>query len=509
MTGADGGAIRLIRVYAVWIVLVTAVVIAAAVGMGMTAPSVYQSEAIVVVESRVRASTTPVAPDMGTEKELARSGVVVDPAALALGTTPGRLLEGLVVGVAPDANVLTFTYTHDDPATAQNRAESLAMAYVGYRNSGEAASTPTGAATTSTQHATLVTDAIMPSTPVHRSIWINVGIGLALGLLLGVGTALVRDRMSDRIRGRDDFERISGTTVLATVPRQRRWRRVGERPVILRAPESPAAESFRYLRSRLQPHLDDATTILVTSAGGREGRTTTAANLAVAMAQAGLKVALIDADLRDPRVHTVFGNDNSVGLTSVLAGESTLEQASQETPVERLRLLTAGPAAGNAGDLLVASRLRPVLDALRATCDLVILDSGPVLSVSDPIALAVVCDHVLLVGDYRRTTRRYVTRALEELAEVVHGNVSGVLLNAPRRAGGLVPYGRPQHAGAKPIPGAAAQAALGSARVPPVSTVYSSASASTPVIAGKDRKKPGANPPVPTGDHRRRLSRRG
>jgi hypothetical protein len=139
----------------------------------------------------------------------------------------------------------------------------------------------------------------------------------------------------------------------------------------------------------------------------------------------------------------------------------------------------------------------------------VILDSGPVLSVSDPIALAVVCDHVLLVGDYRRTTRRYVARALAELAEVVHGNVSGVLLNAPRRAGGLVPYGRPQHAGAKPIPGAAAQAALGSARVPPVSTVYSSSSASTPVIAGKDRKKPGADLPLRTGDQRRRLSRRG
>jgi Mrp family chromosome partitioning ATPase len=144
-------------------------------------------------------------------------------------------------------------------------------------------------------------------------------------------------------------------------------------------------------------------------------------------------------------VHTVFGNDNGVGLTSVLTGESTLEQATQQTPVERLRLLTAGPAADNAGDLL-ASRLRPVLDALGASCDLVILDSGPVLGVSDPITLAAVCDHVLLVGDYRRTTRRYVARALAELAEVVHGNVSGVLLNAPRRAGGLVPYGRPQQA---------------------------------------------------------------
>jgi succinoglycan biosynthesis transport protein ExoP len=535
MTGTDG-AVRLIRVYGVWIVLVTAVVIAAAVGMSMTAPLVYQSQAIVVVESRVRANTTPVAPDMGTEKELARSGVVVDPAARALGTTPGRLLEGLVVSVAPDANVLTFTYTHNDAATAQNRAESLAMAYVAYRNSGEAASAKTSVATTSTQHATLVTDAIMPSVPVDRPVWVDVGIGLAVGLLLGVGTALIRDRLSDRIRGRDDFERISGTTVLATVPRQRRRRRDGERPVILRHPESPAAESFRYLRSRLQPNLHGATTILVTSAGRGEGRTTTAANLAVAMAQVGLKVVLIDTDLRDPRMHTLFGDDNSVGLTSVLAGQATLEQALQETSVERLRLLAAGPATGDAGDLLAESRLRPLLDTLRATCDLVIFDSGPVLSVSDPIALAAVCEHVLLVGDYRRTTRRYVARALEELAEVVHGNVSAVLLNAPRRAGGLVPYGRPEHAGAKPIPGTAevrphhdvdvgvvTQAVLGSVAVPPptrpspkaakppVPTVYSSASASTP--AGQDQqesKHPSdADLPGQAGDRLRRLTRRG
>src|SRR3954449_8987408 len=111
MTMTEGGAARLLRVYAVWIVLVTAVVIAAAVGVGMTAPRVYRSEAIVVVESRVRAGTTPVTPDMGTEKELARSGVVVDPAAFALEITSGQLVDGLVVSVEPDANVLTFAYT--------------------------------------------------------------------------------------------------------------------------------------------------------------------------------------------------------------------------------------------------------------------------------------------------------------------------------------------------------------------------------------------------------------
>jgi capsular exopolysaccharide synthesis family protein len=333
--------------------------------------------------------------------------------------------------------------------------------------------------------------------------------------------------LSDRIRGRADFERVSGTTVLATVPAYRRRRRDGESPVILRAPESPAAESFRYLRSRLQPHLRGASTILVASAGGREGRTTTAANLAVAMAQAGLNVVLIDADMRHPRLHEVFGVENAVGLTSVLAAPGTLQQAVRETSVPRLRLLAGGPPTGNAGDLLVQSRLGPVLDAVAASCDLVILDSGAVLSVSDPIALAAFCDHVLLVGDCRRTTRRYVARALAELAEVVHGNVSGVLLNTPRMTG--APHGRPEHAvvsgtaaagpGAAPAsvgpasvgPASVGPAAVGSAAVPQTPTVYGSASVPVPAIpghAGESGHPAGADLPH-AADRRRRLTRRG
>jgi capsular exopolysaccharide synthesis family protein len=512
MTG--GGAARLIRVYAAWIVLVTAVVIAAAIGVSMTAPRVYRSEAIVVVEARVRANTTPVPPDMGTEKEIASSGLVVDPAARQLGVTPGALLEGLVISVAPDANVLTFRVTNANAATAQEHAEALAQAYVSYRNSGEAAGA-NAAAGTSTQHATVVTDAELPSAPVGRSIWINVAVGLAIGLLLGVGTALIRDRLSDRIRGRDDFERVSGATVLATVPRVRgrRGRRGadGGRPIILSAPQSPAAESFRYLRSRLQPLLRDGAIVLVTSAGEREGRTVTATNLAVAMAQAGLRVVLVDADLRNPQVHAAFGDDNTVGLTNMLAGEPTAAKAVRDTPVARLRLLAAGPPAQNAGDLLAGNRLRRILDSLRAECDLIVMDSGPVLSVSDTIALAAVSDHVLLVGDYRRTTRSYVARALDELGEVVEGNVSGVLLNAPRSAGGLTPDGRSQPAGAPPVPlgagepapdrptGGARPAAAGSAVAGSAvgsAAVGSAAVGSAAVPGGKPPAMPGEKPPA-------------
>ena len=447
---ANGGPARLVRVYGLWIVLVTAVVMVAAYGMSRKAPVEYKSSAIVVVEARVRANTTPLPPDMGTEKELARSGLVVDPAARKLGMDSPDLVKGLVVSVAPDADVLTFSYTATDPRTAQRRAAALAAAYVDYRNAGEAnesSSAAKRAAAASTQHATLVTPAGLPDKPVSRPIWIDLAVGLVVGLLLGVGTALIRDRLSDRIRGLADFERVAGITVLATVPRLP-WRlRRKPLPITLCAPQSPVAESYRYLRSRLQPLLCDGdSTILVASAGEGEGRTTTAANLASALALAGRTVILVDADLRKPHLHTVFGLDNGPGLVDLLAGNATPDDVLRPSPVPQLRLVTAGPGAGFAADLLEGPRLERTLRALQKKCDIVVLDSAPLLSVADGIALAALSDHVLLVGDYSRTTRGYVSRAVAELGEVVDSNISGVLLKAPKSAGGLTPRGRPRAA---------------------------------------------------------------
>jgi hypothetical protein len=155
-------------------------------------------------------------------------------------------------------------------------------------------------------------------------------------------------------------------------------------------------------------------------------------------------VILVDADLRRPGLHMAFGIDNFTGLADVLAGNVAPAEVLQPGPLPRLRLLTAGPAAGSAADLLEGPRLARTLRALQKLCDVVVLDSAPLLSLSDGIALAALSDHVLLVGDYRRTTRAYVSRALAELGDVVDGNVSAVLLSVPKSAGGLTPRGRDQ-----------------------------------------------------------------
>ncbi|MGA5299420.1 polysaccharide biosynthesis tyrosine autokinase [Nucisporomicrobium flavum] len=469
MTG--GGPARLIRVHGWWILLVTVLVTAAAYAVGTTAPREFRAAAIVVVEPRVRANTTPVPPDMGTEKQLAQSGLVVDPAARRLGVDPGHLTGGLSVSVAPDADVLTFAYTDGDALTAQRRAQALAEAYVDYRNADDGP----GGGPAPTQRATLVTDAALPGAPVRRPVTVDLGLGLLLGLLLGAGTALVRDRLSDRLRGRDDFARLLGGPVLAGVPRERRRR--GEdpgRPVLLRAPHSPAAEAYRYLRSRLQPLLGDNTTVLVTSADGREGRTTAAANLATALAQSGRGVILVDADLCRPRVAAAFGLGDHPGLCDVLARDVPVGEALRHGPVPRLRLLTAGQRAPGAADLLGSARLPQVLRTLRGWCDVVVLDCSPVLAVSDAIVLAQLCDHVVLVGDLRRSTRGSVARAVAELSR---GRLLGILLNAPRGRGSPAPRGD------DPVPVPPGLPAVGSAPVAPTSPASAAPVSAAPVSA--------------------------
>ncbi|GIE45498.1 hypothetical protein Alo02nite_83960 [Actinoplanes lobatus] len=441
--------------------MVTTAALAAAYGLNQSAPSGYESEATVLVEARLTAGApatvgpsaapatapilTPVTPDVGTERAVALSDAVVLPAAARVGADKASFLEDLTIEVTPDANVLRFVYTADNRFSARIRARALVEAYVNYRSTG-----PTGA--------TVLSEPSLPDEPVTRPLGPDLAAGLAAGLLLGAGTALLRSRTRGLIRGRDDYERLTGVPVLATVPRYKRpaGTTIGA-PVVLRDPTSPAAESYRYLRTRLQPSLRPslrppaATTVLVTSPGDRQGRTTTAANLAVTLAQAGRSVILVDADLRHPQLHHVFGISGEYGLTTLLDGEAGVEEVLEETSVPGLYVIPAGRREeGEHVDLLDSGQLARVLHAVQKHADVIVLDSTAVLSASDAIALAALSDHILLVGDFARTSRESVRRALDELAEVVHDNVSPVLVNVPKSAGALVPHARTQPTGIAP-----------------------------------------------------------
>ena len=215
------------------------------------------------------------------------------------------------------------------------------------------------------------------------------------------------------------------------------------------APKSPAAEAYRTLRTNIQfAGLDrPCRTIVITSATPTEGKTTTAANFAVVCAQAGSRVCLVDADLRKPALHRVFGRDNLRGLTTALLEGKPLADVAAPTRVSGLAVVVSGPLPPNHTELAASQRMHDLLEAGARDFDLILCDTPPVLSVSDAVALAARSDGVILVVRAGGVSTTAVRRAAEQI-RAVKGRILGVLLNAVdmRRDGYYADYRRYYHA---------------------------------------------------------------
>ncbi len=207
-------------------------------------------------------------------------------------------------------------------------------------------------------------------------------------------------------------------------------------------PRSPIAEAYRSLRTNLSfANLDQTLhTILVTSAGPEEGKSTVLANLAVVEAQAGHRVIIVDADLRRPRQHELFGLANGEGLTTMLAEENGLQQPPlQPTPIEGLQVLTSGPQPPLPAEMLASERMKHAIAALAARADLVLFDAPPVVAVTDAAILAPQVDGVLLIINADRTRREHAQRAQQLLAKV-NARIIGSVLNDVTPDSGLRGY---------------------------------------------------------------------
>lgn len=196
------------------------------------------------------------------------------------------------------------------------------------------------------------------------------------------------------------------------------------------SPKSPISEQFRTIRTNIQFSVvdEEIQSIMVTSSGPMEGKSTTAANLAVVFAQQGKNVLLVDADLRKPTVHYTFGLTNSIGLTSVLTRQSELGQAVNVTDVEHLHVLTSGPIPPNPAELLSSRAMAQFFEIAKEEYDMIIFDTPPVNAVTDGQVLAHQCDGTLLVVSSGRTEIDTATKA-KELLIAAKARILGVVLN--------------------------------------------------------------------------------
>ena len=252
--------------------------------------------------------------------------------------------------------------------------------------------------------------------------------------------------LSDELRGRADFEEHAGVPVLAVIPKVASWRRKSEAKLItLDQPKSVVSEAYRTLRtsilfSAMQRGLH---TIMVASANAGEGKSTTAANLAVVLADSGKRVVLISADLRKPRLHRFFGLETEPGLSNALAGESTVWDTLQAPQVENLRVMVSGPVPARPTELLQSEAMGELVADLRDVSDFVIIDTSPILPVADALVLAPLVDGILLVADASITTRSAVTHT-RELLDQVDARLVGAVFNdydPSRDRGGAGYYG--------------------------------------------------------------------
>lgn len=286
---------------------------------------------------------------------------------------------------------------------------------------------------TQTGGAEIVAPAVVPTSPARPNPVRNGVLALGLGLLLGVGLVFMREHLDDKLTSKEDLQGASGgLPVLGLIPAVAGWKDQGEpRVVSVSEPHSPAAEAYRSLRISVQfTGLDEPLrAVQVTSANASEGKTTTAANLAVAMAAASQRVILVCCDLRRPRLHEFFGLPNVVGFTSVLLGEVPMAAAIQPVPGQpRVALIAAGPSPPNPSELLGSKRTNRLLDALKSECDILLIDSPPVLPVADALVIARSVDATLIVSSANRTTRKTLQRAVELLRQI-DAPLKGTVLN--------------------------------------------------------------------------------
>jgi len=284
-----------------------------------------------------------------------------------------------------------------------------------------------------TNNVRIVDAALVPVRPVKPRAFVDLSVASVLGLFLAFGIAFVREYLDTSLKTKEQVEDELGIPFLGIIPLvQERAATTGQAVDlhVLGNPRGQVAEACRSIRTNLlfmSPE-HPLRRLLVTSAGPREGKTTTVVDLGIVMAQSGGSVVLVDTDMRRPRLHKVFGVSGEVGLSSVILGEATLADAVKTTEVPGLSVLPCGPIPPNPAELLHTERFARILDELAERFERTLLDSPPLGAVADAKVLSVRADGALIVVRSHKTSKDMVAQAADSILDV-KGRILGVVLN--------------------------------------------------------------------------------
>ena len=357
-------------------------------------------------------------------------------ARLGLEIEPEDLAGKISATVVPETVIMQIAVTDPSPQRAQRLTQAVAQELTEFVAEIETAPGKRRAPI----KATIVDSASLPDSPVSPQPLRNISLAALLGLLLGLGLAVLRELLDTSVKTSDDVTGAAGTPVMGTIAYDST---APHQPLVTSLDShAPRIEAFRVLRTNMQfVNVDkDSKVFVVTSSLPGEGKTTTATNLAITLAQAGQRILLIEGDLRRPKVTENLRLEAAVGLTTVLVGQIDVMDAMQYSSVPNLTVLTSGAIPPNPSELLQSEAMADLLSQLRPSFDIVLIDAPPLLPVTDAALLTSQSDGALLVVRHGKTTKDQLRHAIERL-EAVGGRTLGVVLNMVPSRGASDAYG--------------------------------------------------------------------
>lgn len=433
--------LRVIRQRWMIIVTMTLVGLAMAAGFTFTQTPQYEARSQLFVSVKGGSSATDVIQgNTFAEKRvtsyvsLATSPRVLQAVADELGLQGGaKQLAGKVAASTPAQTVLIdITATDPNPEQAAKIADSTARKLIAAVGDVE---------DVSIVRLSIFESAIPASAPSSPRVPLNLAIGLAMGLLIGIGLAVLREMFDTRIRSQEDVESIVTSGILGSFSSDSSL--VSEPLVTQGDKYSHRAESFRQLRTHLRfTNISGGSqTVVVSSSIPGEGKTSTAVNLAIMLAESGTRVLLVDADLRRPKVADYLGLEGAVGLSGVLSHSVALDDAIQEWGRDgALHVLTSGISAPNPSELLGSAAMEKLIASFESDYEIVIIDAPPLLPVTDPAVLGSMTSGVLLVVSADgRTHKGELEHAVKDL-EAVNARLLGIVVNRVDQVAGSHTY---------------------------------------------------------------------